>query len=526
MKTSLLILFFLFIYISNNAQYTLSGISISLGEKQKSKESPFFVQNDEGVPYYLFRAKKVNLRIDRYSEEMKLLSSVSIKLPKAYEKRVALKFKIINNSLFILSRTYDKLINTTTFYTESFSLDTRGSNDDLEESAKVENWKWGFGRNYSPDGSKEVWSDITKENELNIIVFDKDYSVLNTNHIFKLDSYDFSYIGGEKLSYNNISSYRKSVLVDDEGGIYFLRRVHDETDVKTRKVTAIVNRMPKVVLDKEEQFYSYILYRAVKENDYQLESYPLDAKPGYFIKDAFLSIIGHDSVIVSGLYSEKDDLNSAGVFSIIPSFTNEGPLLVENYLKYTPEFCTKYTSDWEKSRILKTIAQNGIWDYYNYGKAGFVKYKDGYITFLEQQISYRISYNATNSAIVDQRDNLIGVYTDKAGEIISIIKVPKRQMGVDKARPSLSIHPLDNNNIQFLFNGVDSRKTTSSNSITAYLMNDEQLLTQYTLPTKKEYPGFIMLSNDWLNSTTVVANVYFLTKKLQYALIKLVVDED
>ena len=127
-----------------------------------------------------------------------------------------------------------------------------------------------------------------------------------------------------------------------------------------------------------------------------------------------------------------------------------------------------------------------------------MKYKDGYIKFLEQQFYYTISYNSTNHATANQYFDLIGIYVDRDGSVNDIIKVPKRQIAVDRAVASLSIHPLDNEHIQFVFNGVDVWKTSSSNSIISYIMDGDAKLTTYKFPTKKEYPGFFVFSNHWL----------------------------
>ena len=52
-------------------------------------------------------------------------------------------------------------------------------------------------------------------------------------------------------------------------------------------------------------------------------------------------------------------------------------------------------------------------------------------------------------------------------------------------------------------------------------MDENQQLTGFTLPTKKDYPGFIEISGNWLNPNTVLADVYFLSKKIQRGIIRI-----
>ena len=501
-----ILLLFVAISTFSIAQSTITGIDISLGEKKK--DLPIFLSNNMQALYFYTMPSRRDFKILKFSTEMLLLSEIDIKLSPSYEGRVIIEKKIEGNQLHLFSvlSNEDKSM----FYSETYNLETRKSNQDEKMTSSVSNWSRGWFTVYSPDSSKFIRFskfDIQYDKRLNILVFDENYAAMNKKHRFKIHQYDYSYIGGSKGGVMAMyKSFKSAVKVDDKGGVYFLRRVHSENDIKTKDVTAIVNRSPRVRFEKEDQFYSYILYRAVKENNYELEIYPLKAKPGYFLKDAFLSIIGHDSIVVSGLYSKQGDINSAGVFSVIPTFSSKGYLQIENYKEYDAGLPTLYTSEWENGKILKAIGNNDVWDYYNYASVGFVKYKSGYIEFLEQQFSFTVSYNATNHATANQYFNIIGIYISNDGSIKGIIKIPKRQIAVDRAIASLSIRSMDSDHIQFVFNGVDIRKTSSSNSISSYILDGDQKLSFYTLQTKKQYSGFFTFGSQWVKPNLIIGN--------------------
>lgn len=525
MRKSLLLFLFIFIYSFNQAQGSLKGIHLAMDESAyKSDDLPIFLKNDVNELYFYTNSSNQLITIFKYAEDFSLVSKTEISLPKIYASRFLLELKISNSKLLIFSTFSNREKKTANFYTESFDIETGESSRDEVQVAEKDNWTTAWNTTYSPDGSKLVrfkGNAFNNIDEFDILVFDEEYSILNTNTKFTMDHYDFSLFGGNGL---NAFLLNTSVKVDNDGGVYFLRKVYNKDDVQKRKVKALVNRVPAVNFEKEEQFYSYILYRAVKENDYKLESYKLEAKPGFFIKDAFLEIIGHDSVLVSGNYSEKDDLNSKGAFSIIPDFDEEN-VVAQEYFPYSKEFITSYTSSWEKEKIENAIDNNKLWDYFDYNVVGFEKYLEGHIIFLEQQFDFFISYNATNTASVTLYNNLIGIYVNKDGTINKVIKIPKRQEEVDQSFASMGLHSIDNGHIQFVFNGPSIKKSNSSNSITAIILDENQKLTVSTIATKKEYPGFINLQNAWIKPNIILGNYRKSLFKKKYNNIIIIIED-
>lgn len=496
------------------AQNNPSNISIAIDEKAyKENDQPKYLKNDLNQLYYYSIKQGKSISIFHYSKDFSIISQKEIVLPKRFIGRYILELNIKDSKIEVLSG--HSIKKNTKYYFETFDLKKGGSNEDEKFIVEKKDWRPGGKIAYSPDGSKMILYNVNSRKKVDtvmVLVFDSNYSIMNKQSKFAIKSYDYSEFVSTKKWYQIIHN---AIKVDNNGNLYFMMRVYNKEDIKTSAHEAIVNRIPLVEYEKDEQFYSYILYRAAKDNNYQIEILSIKGTNGNFIKDAFLSILGGDTLLISGNYSKKNNLNSEGAFSCTPDYKND-IILVKNYFPYSRDFITQYCTAWEISKINQAFQNKKVWDYFDYRAVGCERYKNGHIVFIESTFDFRISYNMgqQSNASVRQHLNLTAIIIHKDGTISDVIKIQKRQEQVESNKASLYIYSSQKNRIHIAYNKPLINKATSSNSIHIMTLDAHKKITEKSIYTRKDHKGFITFKNQNLDPNIILCNYQkTLTKK-------------
>ena len=487
----------------------LCAISVKAQEDHKLKFKEYLEIGPDvtNVPYYkhtygqdgdcvyFCQVKKGKVTISTANVETGEVSKErKFPLPANYDESEIITMKVENGSLYIFSSFYNRKDEKTYYFGESIDIVTGKSNGDLVKVFELPSMKKDISENMYVSDNEEYYAYVLYNHKgleqigSYLLVLDKEFKSIYSYENFYSDLKGFSVI--------------KELIVSDKGEITCFVRTYPTTKAADEGENLNIDSYGMTSVKVFVPYNTYKYYVLFASEDVEPTVVPVNPPDNKFIKYATLMSF-NNSCFLSGVISDITDVNYSGVFCT-PIEEHGDSYDVDSYEELDEDFQKKYLSerDMELFDNAQLGKKGGIWDYHTYNNLGMCEFNDGYLIFLEQYVDF---YVKTSDVLYfsTRKDYVITLYTNKAGEIQQVIKIPKLQWIIGSEN-SMSSYKVFNDKLYFLFTDIEPRKgfgvgTNKSTQLFLYVFDKEFNRTTYQIPFLKEFKNGFLTANEWLS---------------------------
>lgn len=486
-----------------------NGIQVTTSESIKGKGYAFSHISKEGnYVFYNYGKKNKSIIISTLTKEFIKVKSVTIKLPKAYEKLKISKLSLSDERLYLESWFANLKDEKIYFFKESFNVESGTTNDDFVKYGEIETEGKIFktlGVVYSPNKKFKAYL-FSRDNDKNGISSTK-FIVAIFNNNSQVSTKSFG------LTERNLKSYS----ISNSGSIYFLSKNKEVKSWDSGDDLDLIRMEDynlKVPVFKQD--YSFQLHKIQLNDKPEIINYELKSEEG-FLRELGMRLIGNDSLLITGFYSDESR-NLVGSFSQIIYKWDSKNIEIKNHQRFSKEFIFQSKTDKEKKNIETAISKNELYDYHNYQLHKVIKTSKGYIAVFEQlytPLTIRVSINAAHSQTPGgYMEDYYFVIIDKEGKVEKTTKIRKRQFNYFFAYGSLKHTSYKDKEI-ILIHEMGNRKSYSNpmktTAIICIVMDETGTYSKYEIKDINDKLGITYrASNGWINGNT---NISYTTKK-------------
>lgn len=446
---------------SQNKSNPVSKIKLSQTKLYKLGKLGFFGGNTERNLFY-YHISKDKLEVNVFNQNLELVKNKQVKLPNRYKDIRVTGVSMKDEEFKITSIFNNKKISKSVIFSESFDSNTFESKENFQETKLM---------SYLPEE--------TVNNFLKFYFTSSGYRIYFTG---KSDPDEWYLSTGKKLKtggFNEPNDWYMNVYKDNAEGIlekkehlYFahsfsqlhsLEAVESYNDGNNLAVVTRYYPSKKEYSDFDEiRFKSYddLVEKKIHKPNYHyaitfidltasttntmiLKQLKVETSDNDFIRSLNISSIGHDSLMISGAYSSKDNINTKGVFSLIIEIDKASDIInIKDKYPFSNDFILKYKTDDEIVEMNLDKSRGVPYDFFDYNILSLDKTNEGYIATMEKSAKYitYVNERAGNVTIIYTIYNIFYsdlylMYISADGKVKDVIKIPKRQVKASRITP-------------------------------------------------------------------------------------------
>jgi hypothetical protein len=481
-----------------------------------------YIGHDSDNVYY-GRYFEKSRKLEFYSNNIHsglLQNSTTTKLPSQYAASRIFKFSITNGNLCILSIFYNSQHEKHYIFRETFNTITLKTNNDVTKVAEIPAMNKDFAWFFRSSQNKKVHTLIIynfkgKESLGSFIyVFDEYFNLLYQKNNILDQFYGYVSIG--------------EIIVSEDNKVFiFAKGFANNNEAKQTqkvKITLYKEKIP-VMVNVNEQNYTYFMICIEEDNDVQLHKF-IPPK-GKFIKYATVFNI-HNESFFSGVYSDKGNLNSAGVF--LYKFHENLPKHIEisDYFTFTDELQSQYLSEHDMNiyERARSVSKTELWDYHDHSNIGLTPFHDGYLLFIEKTLKIHVTSSPSFDVLCN--DYIYAVYVNgKENYIQTLVKIPKKTVytkSTIRDPYTQCSYRVVNGKLYIVFGDTKYGSIKAENFI-IYVYDEELIRKTFIIPMKDIYKFGFTTNNIWLSDTSFLANGYETNTKKEQLIIHLNISE-
>lgn len=423
--------------LSGQAQYgTKTHWGPVIKNSSRSLYMGVFAYNKKGL--FGLRYEKENYIIDHFDASLNPVSKGELNLEDRKPKTSLQGLMYLNDKILLFTTSRDKKADINTLHLQTLDQTTYAPDNNSRVLSQIPGTK-GSRRGYfsvivSKDSSRVLvvsympYSQDSPE-QFNLQVFDADMKPIWDKNI--------------ELPYADNLFAVNEFDIDNKGNVYVLGRLYKEVVKEKRR--GDVNYTNQVI--------------AYLDNGGRKKEYTIDVE-NQFITDLKLEVTKSGDLIAAGFYSDLGTYSIKGSYFILID-DETGKVIKESRKDFTLDFITQNLTDKEENKVEKRAEKGKNTELYEYQLDDLAIMEDGTIVMVAEQFYIRVvTTTSTSNGVTTTRttyyyyfNDIITIFISPEGDIMSMAKIPKRQVSTNDGGPYSSyVKAIHDNKVYFIFN--------------------------------------------------------------------------